>query len=44
MNNIRFLISSLQDENKDLITYSQSLENRVNVCNEKIDEMLNKLY
>ena len=39
MNNIRFLISSLQDENKDLITYSQSLENRVNVCNEKIDEM-----
>ena len=39
MNSIRLLVSSLQDENKDLVVYSQSLENRVNVCNEKIDEM-----
>lgn len=39
MNSIRLLVSSLQDENKDLITYSQSLENRVDICNKKIDEM-----
>ena len=39
MTNIKLLVSSLQDDNCNLILYSESLEKRVETCNEKIDEM-----
>ena len=39
INNIRFLVSSLQNDNSNLILYSESLEKRIETCNEKINEM-----
>ena len=39
MNNIKNLVTSLQSDNADLLTYSESLEKRIGTCNQKIDEM-----
>jgi hypothetical protein len=39
MNSIKLLVLSLQNENKDLTVHSESLEKRIKVCNEKIDEL-----
>lgn len=39
MNNIRNLVASLKLDNANLTTYSESLEKRIAVCNQKIDEM-----
>lgn len=39
MNGIKFLVTSLQSDNANLTTYSESLEKRIEICNQKIDEM-----
>lgn len=39
MNNIKLLIASLQSDNVNLVTYSESLELRIETCNQKINEM-----
>ena len=39
MNNIKMLVTSLQTDNANLTTYSESLEKRIDTCNIKINEM-----
>ena len=39
MNTLRNLVISLQTDNSNLITYSDSLEKRIELCNQKITEM-----
>ena len=39
MNNIRNLVASLKLDNENLTIYSESLEKRIETCNQKIDEM-----
>ena len=39
MNNIRNLVKSLKLDNENITLYSESLEKRIAICNQKIDEM-----
>ena len=39
MNNIKLLVTSLQSDNANLVTYSESLEKRIETCNQKIYDM-----
>ena len=39
MNNIRNLVTSLQSDNTNLVIYSESLEKRIETCNQKIYDM-----
>lgn len=39
INNIKILVSSLQNDNLNLTLYSESLEKRIEICNTKITEM-----
>lgn len=39
MNAITNLVISLQSDNSNLITYSDSLEKKIEICNKRIDEM-----
>ena len=39
MTSIRLLVSELQTENSSILSYSKSLETRIDVCNDKIKKM-----